>query len=659
MLTTEHGVVREVWFATLTDPTTKHSFLIRDDSYLKSGAVFGRTVRLGDPVTLGPNGAWRQLTWEGGNDQEQWADEAMFKKGTADTSSSRGKAKLHPALGTIYEELARANVGRLALGRNAADATRASASPLFIGEDNPFNVAVPLGGFRLYRKDPGGGFFTIKSDFASGIRAFSPPDDNSPNIYIGCANGEVWKYDQGGGTIVLDYTEPAGAIEFNSMELYQDSLYWLSSNHLVRRYNDGTTTTYTGPFKPAGIQALRGIAVWNGKLWFAGITPNRATRIFVWDGTTGVEAVRVPGEFEVMGLRVHYGSLYICGSSGGADRVAWKGQVWRYTGSSLQKVYEAGTGDDTEDHTIWDMETDGPFLCWPQHARPSNGYVSGIVRYDAELDAISLGPNRSEGAARSVHSIESYDNTLVIDTTSDGGDDAWVRPVRKLGRVRVDLGSNIEQYVLSSRYDGEIPGEKKVWLTGRVRCKVPQFTEVEVRLLLDEGSTEFTVKTVTYDAGLGAGWRTVTFPLHASSGEYFQSTTLQYKLVLRNTETTNTETVANPEVDSIEVEFMPSPSKRRQWRARLLASNAQQRLDGSNNPLSTTQALVDKLEELWARQLPLLYWDAGSTGGVPPDATTAVEVFVTDFSSQPYRVASDATDINSEVQFSMVEVVQS
>lgn len=651
-----YGSVREVWLAPLATPADKNSFLIRDDAYSKAGATFGRTVRLGDPVNLGPNSAWRQLSWEGGNDQDVWSDEFMFKEGTADGYSDRGKLKLPAALGTIYSgAIAGTTVQRLCLGTNALNASRSTPTPLLIGEDHGFGA--DAGNYTLFKKDPGGALTTIGTVDA-GITAFSPPDDNSHIAYLGTSNGKVYQYDQSAGSITLDYTEPAGGIAFNSMALYQDSLYWLASNHLVRRTNTTGTPTYTGPFEPAGIQQLRGMAVWNGRLWFGGITPNRRTRIFTYDGSLGQEAFAFSDEFEIMGMAVHYGQLYICGSQGAADRDGWKGQVWRYTGAQLQRVYEVGEETSGEDHCIWDMATMGRYLCWPQSARASNDHRSGIVYYDAELDAIHLGPNRAESGDYTLHSIESYDNTLVVGGTLDAGGEQVVRPVRKLGRVQEASGQTTEKFVLSSRFDGDIPGEEKSWLTGRVRCKLPTtYTEVEVVILLDESTTETSVKTVSFDAG-NTGWRTVTFPIKVS-GDYPQSTTIQYKVYLRNTNTADTETTDSPEVDSVEIEYIPAPTKRRTWRVRMLASNAQERLDETANALDTAEELVQKLEDLWSAQKPVYFWDAGTAGGTPPDTTNAVEVWITDYLAQSYRIDNLNTDIAAEVSLTLTEVVQS
>lgn len=647
----ELGVVREVWLAKLSEPNNKYSFLIRDDAYSKSGVVFGRTIRLGAPVSLGPNGTWQQTTWEGGALQDQWSDTAMYKDGSADTLSERGKVKLWPALGEIHSS-ARANVSRFVLGGNV-DSNYVKS--LLIGESNPNSSGVPAGGFCLLRKDPGGSLTTLKSDLDAGVTAFSPLDDNSTSVYIGTNNGKIWKYDPAGGTVTLQVTEAAG-IGQNSMTFFKDSLFYTTGNKLKKRYNPPpyTNPQYTDVFVANGSWFCQGLVVWNNRLWFAGITPSTHSRIYSCDGVNAYEAFQLNDAFEVQALAVHYGALYIAGGRPGADRTSWIGQVWRFNGGSLELIYQAGTGEDGEDHRIWDMATDRQFLAWTRSGRASNGYVYGLMVYDAETDSITLGHHKKATKPMHVRSVEVYDQTWVIDACADDGSEQYVRPVRKLGRMRMDSGA-VEQFVLSSRYDGDIPGEKKVWLTGRVRVKVPQYTEVEVRVLLDEDPTERSVKTITYNGD--TGYRLVTFPMKVA-GTYLRSSTIQYKLYLRNTETANVESVANPVVDSVEIDFMPSPSKRRQWHIRAVCTDNQLRLDGSANPLSTADALRSKLEELWAAQEPILFWDAGAAGGPPSGAGIEVMPLADGFSDQSYRILSTEAGVMAEVSLSLLEVVQ-
>ena len=100
-VTTEYGVAREVWFGTVAAGTPQHSFLIRDDTYQKSGSRFSKAVSLGQPVNLSGNANWRQDSWEGGVRQDIWNDRAMFQEGNLDGDTQKGKLKMWPGWKSI------------------------------------------------------------------------------------------------------------------------------------------------------------------------------------------------------------------------------------------------------------------------------------------------------------------------------------------------------------------------------------------------------------------------------------------------------------------------------------------------------------------------------------------------------------------------------
>ena len=675
------GTVREVWFAKLADPATKWSFLIRDDTYSRSGAIFGRTLRLGDPVDLGPNSTWKQTTWEGGRDQEVWRDGAMFEKGNIDPTTKQGKLKLWPGYrqihGTTNRGITRYTISPGATGIN-------NDTPVYLGEANltskidpTTGTATPPGGFIFGRYDPTTDTWNqLKADFAASINSIVRSADfvtggSIPFLGIGLGNGQFWQYNISTGTFAQERT--GQGIEVDSIMQYQDNLYYGSGASLWKRTNPSGTVTHSEFKYIQGALTVRGLAVWNNRLWFCAVSTGSQTQVLVTDGTTVVPAFTFPQAFEVRAVALHYGALYFAGdSSAGRTTGSYVGQIWRYTGSALTKIYEQGTGNDAEQHVFWDMASWGKYLVWGRPGLPSSKFP-GVMMYDAETDAIIEGPSFDMDASAGTvapGSLHVWNNTLLgswTDFTNYGGalpnKPTVVAHVKTNDAVRHTFTGfssrsfqaqpvSLERYCQSSRFDGDIPGEQKVWLNCRIRCKTEANTTIEVRVLLDESTTEQSLGTITHTA---SGWRTVAFPMKAS-GTYIKATAIQYKVYLRNTESANADSTASPQVDSIEVDYMPSPKKRRAWRMRVVASEGQTRLDGSVNNLTTTTAIIDKLEELWAEQQPILFWDAGTAGGVPGGAGT--EVMMSDYVSQPFRLESTSNDLGAEIAFGLTEVVQ-
>jgi len=608
----------------------------------------------------------------------------MYSTGLVDPTTKKGKARLWPG----YKQIALSPDRGITRYTLAPGATGLGAStPIYLGEANlngridpTTATAVPPGGFQFSRYDLAPDTRTVlKSDFTGSInamtRSFDPRGTGEAFIAIGTGAGQFWRYDIGPGTFTLERT--GSGIEVDSIVQYGDALYYGAGASLWKRTHDGTTLAHTEVKKINGVITVRGGVVWNNRLWFCGVATGGLCQLFVSDGVTVTPALTMPEAFELRAMVVHYGSLYLVGDhSASAAAGSYVGQVWRYSGSSLTKIYEEGTGADAEQHVFWDAASFGKYLAWGKPGVTSTGKAPGVTLYDAEADAIIDGPTIEQDAASGLvapGSVSVWNNTLVAtfhDYRTYTG--AIIGPVVaayvKLGdQVRSTFSGlsglsfegqspTLQRTLLSSRFDGDIPGEKKVWLTGRLRVKLPDAnSSVLVYALLDEGTTEQLLATINYDAAT-PGWRTVTFPMKVG-GLYLRSTAIQYKLYLRNTDSGNTNSTANPEVDSVEIDYMPSPKKRRSWRARVSATDGQLRLDGTANPLNNTSLLVDQLETLFFEQEPVLFWDAGTTGGVPGGAGT--EVFMTDFLAQPYRVESADTTTAADCSFGLTEIVQS
>lgn len=678
----EWGSVRQIWVAPLNDPSDKTAFLIRDDAYSRSGAVFGRTLRLGDPIDTGPNSQWVQTSWGGGEEQDSWADEEMYLEGTADTTTKLGKVRLWPGWKEARTDATR-KVGTFI---NAAGNATYGASPrLLMGEGYDWpGITGSVSTFKLYEMTSGGSVSELKA-FGNPIQAISDIEQESggsnPTIrqLVGTLNGNVWRYEPTEATKwVNEHQMGLDHIGRHAMCPYNGAVYIGSKYRLSRRTwdDDLWVPTFKKVRDHNWLNRVENLVVWNNRLWFTGRTHGFDCMLFVSEGTTSQQAFVMPGSFFCTRLVVHYGSLYIVGMRHASkqDTVRSLGEVWRYNGSSLTRIWAEEVDDGSDEHLpVWDATSWRQYLVWGRASAPSIGRPPSLMLYDAELDAIVTGPSwdidaNSDGVQ--VSGVTVWQDTLaasLVDlTTYSGGPDNpngtffmrrggqhIANSITGSGLSSMSFAypfTSISRKVVSSVYDGETPGEEKVWLSAKVRCKVPADTRVVVKAIFDEDETEVTLGTITYDAAQ-LGWRNESVSMKVA-GEYVKSTTVQYVIYVENTDPT-TSPLNTPEVDSLSVDFMLAPAGRSQWRVRVLANDAQVLLDDSNNPLTTRDAIVSAVEDLWSDHVPILYWDAGGSGDTPVGAGT--EVMVQDFFEQSYRVSSDSEEVASELTMGLVE----
>lgn len=699
--TIEHGVVRQVWFAPVDSPTTRHRFIIRDDAYSKREAVFGRTIRLGEPVDLGPFGGWRQTNWSGGYDQETWRDDAMFELGSADVSERKGAVKLWNGFTGIH------GAGNTAAQGMVPNIMLSGVTGL--GEDTPLltgdrRMAGASTDYKVRKWNPTTGTVTEIQTFTSQIEAMSlianeTGDSANSYILVGLASGAIWKWNQNTDVWAQDTGVPgSGRIGHRAMCPFNYATYYVRGNALQKRQ----AGTHTLVRELSEIDEGRGMVVWNNRLWFAGVIGGGRSAMFVSDGYTVQKAFEIPGSFRPYDCHPHYGSLYIRGAADvttGTD-IKSRQQIWRYNGSSLTLLYEDDESD-TEFTYLGNMASWGRFLVFPKHGSDAFGREVGVWFYDAEEDALYMGPTMPiDTESRVVYcaGITQWNNTLAVslwdNTVYTAGtiDKPWhlyyvdkskrFRAVKLDGSTTVDedqvkdtIASNSgningtgqsfdwaatrtekEQVVLSSNYDANLPGEKKTWAKGFVRCRVPQGCQVELALLLDDDPTEHSVKTISYDAGVGSGWQDVQFSaVCATHTKHEVSSKVRYKLYLRNVDLQNFPN-NTPEVDVVGLDFMPTPSRRSQYHVRCLADDGQLDLAGAANPLTTREALVAKLTEYWQDGVPVYFWEPRSDATEPTDTTDAKTVLLQDFLEQTFRLDSESTDAYSEVAFNLLEV---
>ncbi len=733
----EFGSTREVWFATLAAPNTKYSFLIRDDAFTKSGVVFGRTVRLGDAINTGPGSGWRQTSWEGGNNQKVWKDPVMFDEGTADMYSHYGRLRLWPGWGHIQKDATR-KFDSYSMAPSNSATTAFGNTLLFLGERNVFYTGgAPAGGFKAYKYDPAANSMTQLPATpttlgGTGYTAIvGATDDASAAVYtyFGTGGG-LWLYLEPGNSWAQDTNAPATGVNFDSMACFRDALYFLSGQSLYKRTPlvgaFGVLGTHTKVKTHQACYTTRGLAIWNNRIWYGIQFAGNRVALGSSDGVTAQQVIEMPEEFVILKLVAHYGALYIFGGkpqavAGTKAHPAAVNQVWKYTGSSMTKLWESNDEDlraltDAKPHLGNGACSFGPILCW---ANPGfAGTVSPrpeVMMYDAERDAFFEGPQFEtdpqgikDGFA--VTSMCAWNNSIVVgyhdfhDYTKNGavGVDwptgvAYLRMPnftqnKHLRQARTFAGRSVEhpntskmQFVRSSRYRGEdsVAAELKTWLSGKVICRLAdKYCQLKVYIITNERE-RYLVKTIDFDA-TNTGWRTVkfgitnpgayevynadgsvlrSFPPYPNQGTYLQSTIVQYEIQLVSNAIGIAISTSTPEVDAIEIGWMVAPTKRRQYHMRMVLEDAQFMMDRTTpNALTTAQAQADQLEALWSSAVPFRMWGPFGDTKVPAvdlTAGNAIEVVPTaeSFQVQQYRVESNDTQVAQEVGLTLIENV--
>lgn len=684
---TEWGTTRQVWFAPVATPSSKTPYLVRDDSYSIVDAGSGRSYKLGDPITTGPAGVWHQRTWEGGADQDNWSDEEMYYSGNVDPTFKPGKVQLWPGWKEVISRRQRL-IGRYIT--MVGQAGYGEDSPLYIAEsqnetgllDPVTSTEHPDVDYRLYKYE-NGSLTTLKTfSDSSPIMAMTDIEQENSSAQtqktlVGLRNGKVYRYNAGSGVWVHEHTMKHDKVNSNAMCSYGGFTFVGSKFVLAKRdWDTDNGVKYTQVAKMPWLTNIENFVVWNNRLWFTGRTTGGGCHLLVSDGVTVTEAFEMTGAFRCTRLVVHYGSLYIIGmrnnQPGDSETTA---EVWRYNGAALTKVWEEDPYTSaTESLEAWDGCSWRQYLVWGRTGAPSISRKPGLMFYDAELDAIIEGPcfdmHSGWGAEAQVSGVCVWSNTLVcgvLDKTSaySGGGTKYANGVfhlRKGNRPDSDItGFNghamgptvttITRKLYSSQYDAGLPGQDKVWLNATVRCRIPQYTQLTLKAVLDESGTESTITTITYDAG-ATGWRNVTVPFKVSS-DYVTSTRLQYVLVLENT-TPGALMPNSPQVDSVSIEWVPKPMTRNQWRIRILCSDAQTLLSGSAHSLTTAEAILAAIGSSYSIGKPVLFWDAQTNGSTP--VTSGTEVMITDMTVTGYRLDTSDTSANYEVSLTLTEV---
>lgn len=704
------GPVREVWFAKSSTPTQRSSFLVRDDAFSITHRFFGRTQRLDQPVNLGPGSVWRQTTWEGGSGQYVWRDRQMFREGNADVWSRPGRVRMWPGW-KVFEKFANIQCDGFAISPGGT-AQWFGTSLLYYGSRNMWATwAAPSGGHRLRMYHPELNEVQLAPATpptgARGYRALCPATEDgatAPYLYAGVSNGLwIWHAHASpnwySGTWYQDTAAPTSGVEWDSLLAWRDGLYYCSGKGFWKRT---PTAAYGIIGKHTRIanhnSAIRtiGVAAWNNRVWYGIQFEGARVVLATTDGVVSQTVVEIPEPFVLTRIVAHQGSLYLFGGRpqdipGGGVQPNSQAVVWRYTGSSLRKLWEGDNEDrdglyDGRSHLVNGAAAWGDLLVWsrigyrdsPVAPRP------GLMMYDPSRDAVFEGPtfptDPTTAVGLSITNLVVWHNTLVVSFRDHRNYQAqaagvnypiglaawrWPRHVRThhTRKERLFKGRSIEaapavltQFVESSRYSGpeEVVNELKVWLRARMRVRIPAHTRVVVKLILDEATT---VTVGTFPHNGNGRWRTVEFALKGPGGVALRSTTVQYRLELQNLDTRQN-SVQNPEVSTFEVEWMPVAKPYRVWSMRAVLQDGQARLGGTPNVLTTAAAQALVLQSLLLADEPLLMWGPFSA---PVDPSTLTAANATEVLSVPdsfalyqYRLTDDDDEVSMESSFQVM-----
>lgn len=674
---------RQLWLAPLDDPNDKTPFLVRDDAYTRSTAGQGQTFRLGDPISTSPHNTWLQTTWQGGAEQDTWSDKEMFRAGSADVTLKPGKLRMWRGANNQAAVQARRVLTTVTAPGNAG---WDSNQPLNVGESIDWlGVGSGPSTYTLWWVNSSGTWAARKSDFDAPIMAIgdiqqaNATQAAAARTLVGLQNGKFYRFNDTASTWVLENTFALANVGWKAIVPFNGEVYIGSKYRLIRRTWDEAgsgTPTFTKVADHNWLTAIENLVVWNNRLWFTGRSYGNDCYLYVSDGVVTSEAFKVPGSFHCFEMVVHYGSLYLLGSrnsSPGGSQA--QGEVWRYNGSSLTKVWEDDILDNGSggDSFVFSGASWGNHLVWGASGGPNR--APQLIYYDAELDAIVPGQQFDgtfdNDARQHFSGLTTWGNQLAFslhDFHDYGGDNDYPWGVWNIEEGNIhsnaytaadwdteswgtldDLPTNRLE---SSVYDGEYPAEQKVWLSARMRVKVPAASTIKFYFKEDEGASETLVHTESYDSGEGAGWRDVVFPLVDGSGDYFKSSRMQYVLELDIT----TALAASPEVDSVAIDFAIAPSGKYQHAFRAVATDAQKLIDKTTaHSLTTADAIVSALEGFHEPGTPVLMWGPEPTATTPTGDGTPV-VFGPGFLEQSFKLNDTDAEVVREVSFGLIEV---
>ena len=700
-MTTSFGPVREVMFAPVSTPTDVNSFLIRDDAYAKSSAVLGRTLRLGDPIDTGVISAAYQTSWSGGRDQTGFSDTSMYLDSTLDTTDLSGRLKMWRGFRVRGGGGPEYMVSIINSPSGTVDTDNKVIFSTNTGSVFQALVASPYTQTGLVNFSP-----DIPSVLSSLSQTFTTPtgDGTQQWIAVGFTNGNLKVLETNSGT-VQDRTHPdvARRAEISDMCVYNKKLaVMMGSNLWTMDASSATpgaqTWVLVQSFGQRATDTKTSMVVHNGTLYILIQYRGGVSTLWASDGVSGATLVHTFQNSYVMKLHSLKGGLYIHVneySFTDSDPAVGKlnGALYALVGGSVRKL----TSRSNSSQYFVNAESDGPSCLWGDYI--AMAYYSlpkafnsstedrtiGVLLYNPENDSFHMGPSLSGfPSASKIKAINQANGSLFFNVT-DGvtnqfyqtsrealaRDGTWSAGTALTNGVRV---TEQKYKLISSTFDGGFPDLQKTWLRVNIKHNLERGSTADTVPTMnvyvrtssnDYDSTEYLIGTYTPPVSV-SGWRTNSFDIAISGVKFPKTNQLRYVVELKYPHDPTASTygavpVDKAQIDSVSVEYMLVASPKKVWRTRVLGEDAQPKLSGTANALTTRTSLSDKLFQYWTNGQPLYYWDASPssvtptyTSGVPTNHTGIV--MITDVGENSYRINDLGNEVVSELSLTMYEV---
>lgn len=695
---------RQVWFAPVDNPSDKSSFIIRDDTYTVSSANIGRTLRLGDPVDIGPQSGEQQTDWSGGIGQHKWNDTSMVEISDLDGTDPNGSLRPWPGLRAI-RTLQSNGVYPTAV-MSAAQGTTPQDNQLLVGQSNGFVSRVDLAGTS------NNVYTCAASTYPTCMSPFPVSDTAGQtqfNIAIGMSDG------------VVIYVNCQTWAATNIRASASDTIYAMApwGRKLAVAINRSIWTWDYPTGGPAAwapltnnvseIDHIVDMAVQGSLIYFIGQAQGTRAHLYVTDGAT-VTRLHTFHNTYAKGILSLNGAIYVLtqefyynGETAGSYTARDGSVLYRYANGALVEIYSQldvnvwGTDKNTfggPGLSVWNGNVVWTYKNGPLWLRTGDDGLTqyqrfGAMVYDPVRDAVHIGPTvQSEAAGLELSTIgtwhgqltmgvktSGYGHTLVTSPIREMVTDTWDAVTHSLN----DVASNAQKWsCISSRFDAGLPSVPKVWLRLNLKVNfssslllltgeqahikvyyspydlkpVPQWT-----YLGEASGPSSGVPGMYYIAGgaLGYGLYTCSFDLtNIPSSEQ-----LRYKIeiVAPVANTGETEMADKVVVDDVTLEYMIPPNDKAQYRFSVFGTDAQRRMDGTTNPLTTNTALANKLKSYWRSKRPLYFWEPEDSTAPPTTTDDAKVVMLTDYSASSFAVSSeDTTEVVSMHGVTLYEV---
>lgn len=701
------GTTREMFFAALGQSAPQFSFLESQEGTTVTSAQVAREIRLGDPINTGQNSTWHQLTWQGGSQQDIWADNQMYQKGNVDVLTWTGKMKMWPGLQSWWKKDNLPKARGMAMWQGSRSNLDPSLQALTCGERDQKPSEAVAAVYQLFQLHPGysrgdpRAIQHIATSLTGPWRVVQPAmaDDYTTGVTMCMTQTQMFLLleaptanNVNDNKLVQDTNAPVtgtqGYTYHNDTACsYVDGFYYGHGNRFFKRVPKppyGVLGTHTMVHAIKAASYLQGMCVWNNRIWFGAVYPNGTYSVFQSDGATTVKAFDMPNQFIPGKMAVVAGGLYIIGEQpSGVGVPATIGrpnvvqQLWRFDGVSLKKMWQEGRFEDGAQHFSSDIIEWNGMAVWAAQGTPSSGNNTGNARedyaclmfYDPINDAIVPGPGLGvSGSNTSGHlwitGLARWNSTIAIyfrnDTAPGSGMIATLRPedlTRNDFRWPVNgsdpqfqdpAGSTRFLRLYTSEYHGpdDVINEKKIWLSCRVRSKFTgSNNNASINVFYRTGIDSLSDTSIGSISPAGTGDWQDNVLLFKVSNNYLTSKKLQLRFDLNNNDVNQPDSNVQVWIDDVSVNYYLNPVKQRQFQVRIPISEAQLTMHSSNTPnsLTTSNAMITQLQSYFFTSQPVLWWPPRADGVLPGDTTGAIEVRITGYQEHMARL-ENSTD---------------